>query len=137
MNINRENANNSKDDDYTFVIHSYMWNINLGTTRHMTVHRVVFDTYGVIILVNVHLSNDSTVEVIEIKSIIFEVLLMCETKRICIKIVFHVLKLHACFLSREANLFLAKQIMSNGRGEQLSLWELHIQMFVIPSRQYP
>lgn len=70
MNKNMKNANNSKDDDYAFVMHLCMWIMELVTTRHMTSHIVVFNTYEIIILVNVHSDNDNNMEAIKIRSII-------------------------------------------------------------------
>lgn len=55
--------------NYAFVMHNVAhskimckWIINLGAFKHMTLHKITFDTYEVIAQQNVHLNDDSVVK---------------------------------------------------------------------------
>jgi hypothetical protein len=65
----------------------------------MTPHKATFDIYEVIPTRNVHMGDDSIVEAIGIRSILVEVMVKGRTRRIRIKDVLHVPKLHANLLS--------------------------------------
>ena len=106
-----KNTRNAKiDDDYTFVMHSmihfkslYKWFKNLETTKHMTLHRVVFNIYQIIAPHNVHLNDDSIVKAIGMGSIIMEAIMKGNMNCIHYKNMIHVSKL-------DAKLFLVTKI---------------------------
>ncbi len=73
----------------------------------MTPYKATFDTYEVIILQNEHMRDDSIIEAIGMGSIVIEVMVKCQTKRIKIKDTFYIRKLYA-------NLFSVSKLLSNG-----------------------
>jgi hypothetical protein len=70
-----------------------------GATKHMTPHKVAFDMYEVIPTRNVHMGDDNIVEAIGMGSILVEVMMKGQIRRIRIKDVLHVPNLHANLLS--------------------------------------
>jgi hypothetical protein len=88
----------------------------------MTPHRAAFDMYEVIPTRNVHMGDDSIVEAIGMGSILVKVMVKGRTKRIRIKDVFHVPKLHA-------NLLSVNKILSNGYQVQLNMNECIVRAF--------
>lgn len=64
-----------------------------GATKHMTSHRPALDMYEIIAPHNVHLSDNSVVEAIEMGSIVVEGIVRGNINRICSEDAFHVPKL--------------------------------------------
>ena len=62
-----------------------------GATNHITLHRVVFDTYEVIAPHNVHLGDESVVKVIGMRSIAVKAIV--RVKSTC-TLLHHLLKLY-------------------------------------------
>jgi hypothetical protein len=93
-----------------------------GATKHMTPHKAAFDMYEVIPTRNVHMGDDSIVEAIGMGSILVEVLVKGRTKRIRIKDVLHVPKLHA-------NLLSVNKILSSGCIVQFNMNECIVRAF--------
>lgn len=85
----------------------YKWILNLGASKHMTLHRTAFQMYEVIILRNIHLGDNNIVQTIEMRSIIMKAMLEGKINQICINDVLHVPKLHT-------NLLPMSKIVSNG-----------------------
>ena len=85
-----------------------------GATKHMTPHRAAFDTFEVIPSRNVHSGDDSVVDVIEVDSIAVQVLVRGRSKKIRIKDVLHVPKLHA-------NLLSVSKLVSSGMKMQFNV----------------
>jgi hypothetical protein len=92
------------------------WIMDSGATKHMTPHRATFDMYEVIPTRNVHMGDDTIVEAIGMGSILVEVMVKGRTKRIRIKDVLHVPKLHA-------NLLSMSKILSSGCKVQFNMEE--------------
>lgn len=69
-----------------------------GATKHMTLHRATFDTYEIIAPHNVHLGDDSVVEVIGMESNVVEAIMRNDINRFCIKSALHVSKLQTNLL---------------------------------------
>jgi transposase InsO family protein len=111
----KENANHVKEeDDYAFATHDgphvkslCKWIMDSGATKHMTPHRVAFNTYEVISPRNVHLGDDSVVDAVGVGSIVVDVLVRGQVKKMTIKDVLHVPKL-------QANLFSVSKFVSSG-----------------------
>src|SRR5918997_5494584 len=80
----------------------------------MTPHRVAFDTYEVITSRNVHLGDDSVVDAVGIGSIVVQVLVRGNPKRLRIKDVLHVPKL-------QANLLSVSKFVSSGMKVQFNV----------------
>ena len=117
------------DDEYAFVIYNgthfksaYKWIMDSGTTKHMTSHRAIFDMYEVIDTHNIHLDNNSVVEVIKMRYIIMKVIMRSKINRICIKYALHVLKL-------QTNLFLVNKPVSNSLKVQFNLNEYFVRVW--------
>ncbi len=129
-NKEKENANKAKDDDdYSFATKDgdhckaiCKWIMDSGATKHMTPHRAAFDTYKVIPTRNVHIGDDNIVEAIGMGSILVEVMVKVQTKKIRIKDVFHVPKLHA-------NLLSVSKISSSGCKVQFNMNECIVRAF--------
>jgi hypothetical protein len=129
-NKEKENANKAKDDDdYYFATKDgdhfkaiYKWIMDSGATKHMTAHRAEFDTYEVIPTRNVHMGDDSIVEAIGMGSILVQVMVKGRTKKIRIKDVFHVPKLHV-------NLLSVSKILSSGCKVQFNMNECIVKAF--------
>jgi len=129
-NKENENANRAKDDDdYAFATKDgdhckaiCKWIMDLGATKHMTPHRAAFDMYEVIPTRNVHMGDDSIVEAIGMGSILVEVMVKGRTKRIRIKDVPHVPKLHA-------NLLSVSNILSSACKVQFNMNECIVKAF--------
>ncbi len=129
-NKETENANKAKDDDdYSFATKDgdhfkaiCKWIMHSGATKHMTPHRATFDTYEVIPTRNVHMGDDSIVEAIRMGSILVEVMVKGRTKKIRIKDVLRVPKLHA-------NLLSVNKILSSGCKVQFSMNECIVRAF--------
>jgi hypothetical protein len=126
---NKENANKAKDnDDYAFATKDgdhckaiCKWIMDSGATKHMTPHRAAFDMYEVIPTRNVHMGDDNIVEAIRMGSILVEVMVKRRTKRIRIKDVLHVPKLHA-------NLLSVSKILSSGCKVQFNMNECIVRV---------
>jgi hypothetical protein len=88
----------------------------------MTPHKAAFDMYEVIPTRNVHMGDDSIVEAIGMGSIFVEVMVKGRTKRIRIKDVLHVPKLHA-------NLLSVSKILSSGCKVQFNMNECIVRAF--------
>ncbi len=88
----------------------------------MTPHRAAFDMYEVIPIHNMHMGDDSIVEAIGMGSILVEVMGKGRTKRIRIKDVLHVPKLHA-------NLLSVSKILSSGCKVQFNMNECIVRAF--------
>jgi hypothetical protein len=133
-NKEKENANKAKDDDdYAFTTKDgdhckaiCKWIMDSGATKHMTPHRAAFDMYEVIATRNVHMGDDSIVEVIGMGSILVEVMVKGRTKRIRIKDVLHVPKLHANLLSMSKILSSGCRVQFNMRPTWPNLQELMV-----------
>ena len=118
----KENANHAKEnDDYAFSTqdgpHSKSmckWILDSGATKHMTPHRAAFDTYEVIPSRNVHLGDDSVVDAVGVGSIVVEVLVRGRSKKMTIKDILHVPKLHA-------NLLSVSKLVSSGMKVQFNV----------------
>jgi hypothetical protein len=129
-NKEKENANKAKDDDdYAFATKDgdhckaiWKWIMDSGATNHMTPHRAAFDMYEVIPKRNVIMSDDSIVEAIGMGSILVEVMVKGQTKRVRIKDVLHVPKLHA-------NLLSVSKILSSGCKVQFNMNECIVRAF--------
>jgi hypothetical protein len=129
-NKEKENANKAKDDDdYAFATKDgdhckaiCKWIMDSGATKHMTPHRAAFDMYEVIPIHNMHMGDDSIVEAIGMGSILVEVMGKGRTKRIRIKDVLHVPKLHA-------NLLSVSKILSSGCKVQFNMNECIVRAF--------
>jgi hypothetical protein len=80
----------------------------------MTSHRAAFYTYEVITLRNMHLGDNSVVQIIGMGSIILEAILKDKINQFCIKHVLHAPKLHA-------NLLSISKLVSNGLKVQFNL----------------
>ena len=117
----REHANHAtEDNDYAFATqdgpHSKSmckWIMDSGATKHMTPHRAAFNTYEVIAPRNVHLGDDSVVEAIGVGSIVVEVLVRGQSRRIRIKDALHVPKL-------QVNLLSVSKLVSSGTKVQFN-----------------
>jgi len=129
-NKEKENANKAKDDDdYAFVTKDgdhckaiCKWIMDSRATKHMNPHRAAFDMYEVIPTRNMHMGDDSIVGAIGIRSILVEVMVKGRTKRIRIKDVLHVQKLHALLL-------LVSKILSSGCKVQFNMNECIVRAF--------
>ncbi len=84
----------------------------------MTPHRAAFDTYEVIPTRNVHMGDDSIVEAIGMGSILVEVMVKGQTKKIRIKDVLHVPKLLS-----------VSKILSSGCKVQFNMNECIVRAF--------
>jgi hypothetical protein len=93
-----------------------------GATKHMTPHRAAFDMYEVIPTRNMHMGDDTIVEAIGMGFILVEVMVKGRTKRIKIKDVLHVPKLHA-------NLLSVSKISSSGCKVQFNMNECIVRAF--------
>lgn len=82
-------------------------NHEFGATKDMTLHRVAFDTYEIITPCNVHLGDDSVVEVIGMESNVVEAIVRNDINRLCIKFALHVSNL-------QTNLLFVSKLVSNG-----------------------
>ena len=106
-NKERESANKAmEEDDYAFVSHVgaqfkglSKWIMDSGATKHMTPHKEAFATYEVISPRNVHMGDDSIVEAVGMGSIVVEVMVRGQPKRIRIHDALHVPMLKANLLS--------------------------------------
>ena len=87
----------------------------IGATKHMTFHKVALDTYKIIASRNVYLDDDGIIEIIEMDSIVVEILMRYKIKTIYIKNALHVSKL-------QANLLLVSKFLSNGLEVQFTKW---------------
>ncbi len=129
-NKEKENANKAKDDDDYAVATKdgdhckaiCKWIMDFGATKHMTPHRTAFDMYEVIPTHNMHMGDDIIVEAIGMGSILVEVMVKGRTKRIRIKDVLHVPKLHA-------NLLSVNKILSSGCKVQFNMNECIVRAF--------
>ena len=129
-NKDKENANQARDDnDYAFATKDgdhckaiCKWIMDSGATKHMTPHKVAFDMYEVIPTRNVHMGDDSIVEAIGMGSILVEVMVKGRIRRIKIKDVLHVPKLHA-------NLLSVSKILSSGCKVQFNMNECIVRAF--------
>ena len=74
--------------------------MDLEATKHMTLHRMVFNTYEVICPHNVSLGDDSMAKDTRMGSIVVGVEMKGKINRICITYVLHVPKLHKPTCSR-------------------------------------
>jgi hypothetical protein len=88
----------------------------------MTPHKAAFDMYEVIPTRNVHMGDDSIVEAIGMGSILVELMVKGQTRRIRIKDVLHVPKLHA-------NLLSVSKILSSGCKVQFNMNECIVRAF--------
>ena len=79
----------------------------------MTFHKVALDTYKIIASRNVYLDDDGIIEIIEMDSIVVEILMRYKIKTIYIKNALHVSKL-------QANLLLVSKFLSNGLEVQFT-----------------
>lgn len=80
--------------------------MDLGASKHITLHKTTFDKNEVIAPHNVHLGDNNVVEATRMGSIIVEAIAKDKSNQICIKDAFHVSKLHA-------NLFSMSKFVSN------------------------
>jgi hypothetical protein len=98
QNKERENAKIVKDDtDFAFTVQHTSharsmseWIMDSGATKHMTSHRLAFDTYEVLNSRSVHLGNDSILEAIDIRSNVMEVMVRGKINKIHINECLHV-----------------------------------------------
>ena len=109
------------NNDYTFIMrdgtHSksvYKWIMNLGASKHITLHKTAFNIYEIIILYNMYLDDNNIVEAIEMGSIIVEAIVEGKINQIRIKVVLHVSRLYT-------NLFSMNKLVSNGLKVQFNL----------------
>lgn len=86
----------------------------------MTSHRAVFDAYDVIVARNVHLSDDSIVDVIKKNFINVEMMVKDKIKRNHIKDALYVPKL-------QTNLLSVNKFLLNGLKMQFNLNELYCE----------
>ncbi len=129
-NKEKESANKARDDDdYAFATKDgnhckaiCKWIMDSGATKHMTPHKVAFNIYEVIPTRNVHMGDDSIVEAIGMGSILVEVLVKGQIRRIRIKDVLHVPKLHV-------NLLSVSKILSSGCKVQFNMNECIVRAF--------
>ena len=106
-NKEQDNEKNAKDNDnYLFIIRNEVHFksmckliIDLGASKHMTLHKATFNTNKVIVPHNVYLGDNSFVEVIKMGSIIVETIVKGNINQIHIKYAFHVSKLYTNLLS--------------------------------------
>ena len=91
----------------------------IGATKHMTFHKVALDTYKIIASRNVYLDDDGIIEIIEMDSIVVEILMRYKIKTIYIKNALHVSKL-------QANLLLVSKFLSNGLEVQFTKWMYYV-----------
>lgn len=97
---------NVKDnDDYTFVMYNKIhsksvckWIMDSRAFKHMTLYRVVFDTYEPITSCNVYLSDSNIVQAIGMESIVMETILKGKINQFCMKDVICIPKLHTKLL---------------------------------------
>jgi hypothetical protein len=129
-NKEKEIANKATDDDdYAFATKDVdhckaicKWIMDLGATKQMTPQKVAIDMYEVIPTCNVHMGDDNIVEAIGIGSNLVEVMVKGRTRRIRIKDVLHVPKLHA-------NLRSVSKILSSGCKVQFNMNECIVRAF--------
>jgi hypothetical protein len=129
-NKEKESANKARDDDdYAFVTKDgdhckaiCKWIMDSGATKQMTPHKAAFDMYEVIPTRNVHMGDDNIVEAIGMGSIFVEVMVKGQSKKIRIKDVLHVRKLHA-------NLLLVSKHLSSGCKVKFNMHECIVRAF--------
>jgi hypothetical protein len=92
-----------------------------GAKKHMTSHRLTFDTYEVFTSQSVHLGDDSILEAIGIGSIVVEVMVRGKINKIRINECLHVPKLHA-------NLLSVSKLVSSGLKVQFNFNECIIRV---------
>jgi hypothetical protein len=127
-NKERENAKIVKDDaDFAFTMQHTTharsmseWIMDSGATKHMTSHRLAFDTYEVLTSRSVHLGDDSILEAIGIGSIVMEVMVRGKINKIRINECLHVPKVHA-------NLLSVSKLVSSGLKVQFNINKCIIQ----------